>query len=185
MSEAARIVEAAESRLRPLHRAAAQAWWEANVSATEENEARRVATELALSDALADPELYGAVTAARADGAEGLVRRQLDVLHDAALHRVFLLYPDPWPKARHHRRRFAGPENLAALHRVMAPGAELRLATDIPDYARHALEAVAASPGFALVSVADAPWPGWPGTRYEAKALAAGRRPQYLTFRRA
>ena len=66
----------------------------------------------------------------------------------------------------------------------MAPGAELRLATDIPDYARHALEAVAAAPGFAVVSVADAPWPGWPGTRYEAKALAAGRRPQYLTFRR-
>ena len=62
---------------------------------------------------------------------------------------------------------------------------ELRLATDIPDYARHALEAVAASPGFAVVSVADTPWPGWLGTRYEAKALAAGRRPQYLTFRRA
>ena len=57
----------------------------------------------------------------------------------------------------------------------MAPGAELRLATDIPDYARHALEAVAAAPGFAVVSVADAPWPGWPGTRYEAKALR--RRP--------
>jgi tRNA (guanine-N7-)-methyltransferase len=115
----------------------------------------------------------------------GDARDLLDVLPDAALARVFLLYPDPWPKARHHRRRFAGPENLAALRRVMAPGAELRLATDIPDYARHALDAVAASPGFTAASVADAPWPGWPGTRYEAKALAAGRRPQYLTFRRA
>jgi tRNA (guanine-N7-)-methyltransferase len=114
----------------------------------------------------------------------GDARDLLDLLPDAALARVFLLYPDPWPKARHHRRRFAGPENLAALHRVMAPGAELRLATDIPDYARHALDAVAAAPGFEVVSAADTPWPGWPGTRYEAKALAAGRRPQYLTFRR-
>ena len=67
----------------------------------------------------------------------------------------------------------------------MAPGAELRLATDIPDYAAHALEAVAAAPGFEVVAVRRTPpWPGWPGTRYEAKALAAGRRPQYLTFRR-
>ena len=101
-----------------------------------------------------------------------------------SLDRIYLLYPDPWPKARHQRRRFVSAENLAALARVMAPGAELRLATDIPDYARHALEAVAASPDFAVVSAAETPWPGWPGTRYEAKALAAGRRPQYLTFRR-
>ena len=114
----------------------------------------------------------------------GDARDLLDLLHDAALDRVFLLYPDPWPKARHHRRRFAGSENLAALHRVMAEGAELRLATDIPDYARHALEAVAAAPGFAVAAVGDTPWPDWPGTRYEAKALAAGRLPQYLTFRR-
>ena len=114
----------------------------------------------------------------------GDARDLIDLLPEAALARTFLLYPDPWPKARHHRRRFASTENLAALHRVMAEGAELRLATDIPDYARHALEAVAAAPGFAVLSVAAAPWPGWPGTRYEAKALAAGRRPQSLTFRR-
>ena len=103
---------------------------------------------------------------------------------DRSLLMLYLLHPDPWPKARHQRRRFASPENLAALHRVMAAGAELRLATDIPDYARHALDAVAATPGFTVVSVAEAPWPDWPGTRYEAKALDAGRRPQYLTFRR-
>ena len=58
----------------------------------------------------------------------------IDILPDGALGRVYLLYPDPWPKARHRDRRFAGPGNLAALARVMAPGAELRLATDIADY---------------------------------------------------
>ena len=67
----------------------------------------------------------------------------------------------------------------------MAPGAELRLATDIPDYARHALEAVAAAPGFDRgLRSPTRPGRAGPGTRYEAKALAAGRRPQYLTFRR-
>ena len=115
----------------------------------------------------------------------GDARDLIELLPDGALDRVFLLYPDPWPKARHQRRRFASVENLAALRRVMAPGAELRLATDIPDYAAHALEAVAAVPGFrVLPGPADVAWPGWPGTRYEAKALAAGRQPQYLTFRR-
>ena len=65
----------------------------------------------------------------------------------------------------------------------MAPGAELRLATDIADYAEHALAAVAAAPGLAGGARTPAtPWPDWPGTRYEAKALAAGRRPRYLTF---
>ncbi|HET9067075.1 MAG TPA: tRNA (guanine(46)-N(7))-methyltransferase TrmB [Amaricoccus sp.] len=114
----------------------------------------------------------------------GDARDLIDALPDGSLARVFLLYPDPWPKARHHRRRFASPENLAALRRVMLPGAELRIATDIADYARHALEAVADAPGFEVASAADTPWPGWPGTRYEAKALAAGRRPRYLSVRR-
>lgn len=112
----------------------------------------------------------------------GDARDLIDRLPGASLARVFLLYPDPWPKARHHRRRFASVENLAALHRVMVPGAELFLATDVPDYADHAREAVAAAPGFALLDRdAAQPFDGWPGTRYEAKALAAGRRPQYLT----
>jgi tRNA (guanine-N7-)-methyltransferase len=115
----------------------------------------------------------------------GDARDLIELLPDGALDRVFLLYPDPWPKARHRRRRFASVENLTALRRVMASGAELRLATDIPDYAAHTLEAAAAVPGFrVLPGPGDVAWPGWPGTRYEAKALAAGRRPQYLTFRR-
>lgn len=115
----------------------------------------------------------------------GDARDLIDGLPDGVLERVFLFYPDPWPKLRHHGRRFASEENLAALGRVMAPGAELRIATDIPDYARHALEAVAATPAFELASISGEAWPGWPGTRYEAKALAAGRVPQYLTCRRA
>lgn len=111
----------------------------------------------------------------------GDARDLIELLPPACLGRVFLLYPDPWPKARHHRRRFASAENLALLAGPMTAGAELRIATDIPDYADHARAAVEAAPDFRLAGDAAEPWPGWPGTRYEAKALAAGRRPAYLT----
>lgn len=113
----------------------------------------------------------------------GDARDLIECLPAAAIGRVFLLYPDPWPKARHHRRRFMNPENLALLAPAMALGAELRVATDIPDYAGHAREAVAAGVGFRdATGDPFRPWAGWPGTRYEAKALKAGRVPQYLTF---
>jgi tRNA (guanine-N7-)-methyltransferase len=119
----------------------------------------------------------------------GDARDLLEVLPPASIARVFLLYPDPWPKLRHHRRRFVGPENLAALARVMVPGAELRIASDIPDYVAHALAALAGARDFEAVVAGPPgwaePWPGWPGTRYEAKALREGRAPHYLTFRRA
>ena len=118
----------------------------------------------------------------------GDARDLIDVLPDASIGQVFLLYPDPWPKRRHHKRRFVGRENMDALARVMAPGACLRLATDIADYARHALEVIGPDPRFEWLAARPAdwrrPWAGWPGTRYEAKALAAGRIPHYLTFRR-
>lgn len=118
----------------------------------------------------------------------GDARDLMDVLPAGSVAQVFLLYPDPWPKRRHHRRRFVGPENLDQLARVMAPGALLRLATDIPDYARHALAETARDGRFAWTAETPpdwhSPWPGWPGTRYEAKALREGRRPHYLTFRR-
>lgn len=113
----------------------------------------------------------------------GDARDLIELLPDGGLARVFLLYPDPWPKARHVRRRFMHPENLALLARAMAPGAELRVATDIADYADHARAVAAAAPGFRRAPRDErAPWPGWPGTRYEAKALVAGRVPQYMTF---
>jgi tRNA (guanine-N7-)-methyltransferase len=110
------------------------------------------------------------------------------VLPAASIGRVFLLYPDPWPKARHQKRRFVNPPQLEQLARVMALGAELRIATDIEDYVRHTLERMFADPRFAWTAERPAnwrePWPNWPGTRYEAKALREGRRPHYLTFRR-
>lgn len=115
-------------------------------------------------------------------------RAVIDWLVPASLDRVWLLYPDPWPKARHRKRRFISADTLAALARVMKPGAELRFATDIADYADWALRRIAASPDFDWTARrADdwrTPWQPWPGTRYEQKAIAAGRRPCYLTFRR-
>ncbi|MFV0333900.1 MAG: tRNA (guanine(46)-N(7))-methyltransferase TrmB [Tropicimonas sp.] len=117
----------------------------------------------------------------------GDVRDLFDVLPEASVSRAFLLYPDPWPKARHHRRRFVTPGYLEPLARVMKPGAELRVATDIPDYVRQTLEQVPRH-GFAWTAErpADwrAPWADWFSTRYEQKALREGRRPHYLTFLR-
>ena len=116
----------------------------------------------------------------------GDVRDLMELLPDACLARAFLLYPDPWPKARHHGRRFVTPEHLEPLARILAPGAELRVATDIPDYVRQTLEEVPKA-GFAPLGDPErchTPWPDWRPTRYEVKALREGRRPHYLTFRR-
>ena len=114
----------------------------------------------------------------------GDVRDLFDVLPPASIARAFLNYPDPWPKARHHKRRFVTPQHLGPLHRCLAPGAEFRVATDIPDYVRQTLEAVPAA-GFDRVDhPMDRPWDDWPSTRYEQKALREGRSPHYLTFRR-
>lgn len=116
----------------------------------------------------------------------GDARDLLDALPDACLDRVFLLYPDPWPKARHARRRFTSVENLAVLARVLKPGAELRVATDIPAYVAHTRESLAALPELFETVARDPspPWPDWHRTRYEAKALRAGRAPTYLGFTR-
>ena len=118
----------------------------------------------------------------------GDARDLLDVLPPASLARAYLLYPDPWPKARHHRRRFVTPEHLDPLARALRPGAELRVATDIPDYVRQALLEVPRA-GFRWLAEGPgdwrAPWDGWVRTRYEAKALREGRAPHYLRFARA
>lgn len=117
----------------------------------------------------------------------GDARDLMDVLPPESVAKAFLLYPDPWPKKRHHRRRFVTAEHLEPLHTVMAPGAELRIATDIPDYVRQALEEVPKA-GFEWQAERAAdwrtPWPDWTRTRYEAKAVREGRTPHYLTFKR-
>ncbi|MEM7211086.1 MAG: tRNA (guanine(46)-N(7))-methyltransferase TrmB [Pseudomonadota bacterium] len=116
-------------------------------------------------------------------------RDVMDVLPAASIQRAFLLYPDPWPKTRHHKRRFVNPEQIEMLARVLAPGAHLRVATDIEDYVRHALEAMDRDGRFEWLAERPddwrVPWSDWPGTRYEAKALREGRKPHYLTFVRA
>lgn len=113
----------------------------------------------------------------------------LDWLPPASLDRVDLLYPDPWPKKRHWKRRFVSPENLARIARALKPGGTFRFASDIPAYVEWTLGHVAVDDRFAwTAATADdwtKPFPDWPGTRYEAKALAAGRVPTYLAFRRA
>ena len=114
----------------------------------------------------------------------GDVRDLLEVLPPACLQKCFLNYPDPWPKTRHHRRRFVTQGYLTALARVMAPGAEFRVATDIADYVRQTLQEVPLA-GFDLVAQGSTPWEDWLSTRYEQKALREGRPPHYMTFRRA
>ncbi len=117
----------------------------------------------------------------------GDVRELFEVLPRASIARAFLLYPDPWPKRRHHRRRFVTPEHLQPLARVLKPGAIFRVATDIADYVRQTLEQVPRH-GFEWLARTPAdwrsPWEDWQSTRYEIKALREGRTPYYLTFRR-
>lgn len=117
----------------------------------------------------------------------GDARDMFDVLPEASISRAFLLYPDPWPKKRHHRRRFVTQDHLVPLARVLKPGAIFRVATDIPDYVRQTLEEVPQA-GFEWLAERPQdwrePWDDWYSTRYEQKALREGRTPHYLTFRR-
>ncbi len=115
-------------------------------------------------------------------------RLLIAALPSASIGRVFILFPDPWPKQRHHKRRIVAGETLAALAAIMTDGAELRLATDDLDYLAWMLARVPAHPAFAWLADRPSDWrvrpTDWPATRYEAKAIAAGRRPYFLRFRR-
>ncbi len=117
---------------------------------------------------------------------EGDARDIVEALPDTSLGRVFILFPDPWPKTRHHKRRFLQTDMLDQLARVMAPGAELRFATDDKTYLVWALERLTAHPAFAWSAERAADWntrpADWPQTRYEAKAIKG--RPAFLRFRR-
>ncbi|MEO9874401.1 MAG: tRNA (guanine(46)-N(7))-methyltransferase TrmB [Anderseniella sp.] len=114
------------------------------------------------------------------------IRPRLDQLGDQTISRAFLLFPDPWPKLRHHKRRFVNQANLNRLHRIMKPGAEFRVASDIDHYIGWSLREVAAHGGFTPLS--DNPEDrrqrpaDWPQTRYEAKAVREGRTSEYLRF---
>jgi len=112
----------------------------------------------------------------------------LDHLAPGSLGRVFLLFPDPWPKLRHHKRRFVQTETLALLANRMAKGGELRIGTDHADYGLWILRHMAASPDFSwevtrLSDCLTRP-DDWPQTRYEAKAVREGRSSIYLSYRR-
>jgi tRNA (guanine-N7-)-methyltransferase len=113
-------------------------------------------------------------------------RLLLDALAPASIGRVFILFPDPWPKRRHHKRRLVAPATLDRLAIVMQPGDELRLATDDRDYLAWMLEHLTAHPEFVWLARSPADWrerpADWPATRYEEKARIAGRTPVFLCF---
>lgn len=119
-----------------------------------------------------------------ADDARLLIR----AFPDASLARAFILFPDPWPKTRHHKRRFVARPTLDMLARVLVDGAELRCATDDPSYQPWMVEHACQHPDFEWLAERTGDWKqrpaDWPSTRYEQKALANGRVPMFLRLRR-
>ena len=114
------------------------------------------------------------------------VRLLLPALPEGCLDRAFVLFPDPWPKKRHADRRFIGPDNLDALARLLADGAELRVASDDPVYQTWVLRHAPIHPAFEWRVNGPDDWRArpedWVPTRYEAKALRQGRTPMYFRF---
>jgi tRNA (guanine-N7-)-methyltransferase len=116
------------------------------------------------------------------------IRILLDALAPASLERVFILFPDPWPKTRHHKRRLVSTATLNRLAMLMRPGAELRLATDDRNYLAWMLEHATRHPAFEWLARRPLDWrerpADWPPTRYEEKARAVGRTSAFLRFAR-
>ena len=112
----------------------------------------------------------------------------LNWLPEASLSRAFVLFPDPWPKKRHRERRIFAPALLDKLGRVLRPGAELRFASDIADYAEAAIEHANAHPDFEVVGIFTSEYRAtasdWPVTRYEEKASKQGRSSTFISMRR-
>jgi tRNA (guanine-N7-)-methyltransferase len=146
----------------------------------------------------AEPYVNGVVAALSALEARGLGGRikihpddtisLLNWLPEASLSRAFVLFPDPWPKKRHRERRIFSPVLLDRLGRVLRPGAELRFASDIADYAEAAIEHATAHPDFEVVGMFTsenrATASDWPVTRYEEKASKQGRSSTFISMRR-
>jgi tRNA (guanine-N7-)-methyltransferase len=116
------------------------------------------------------------------------VRPLLEGLAPASLERVFILFPDPWPKARHHQRRIINPAMLDTLARLLADDGELRLATDDQDYLVWMLRHLEAHGEFDWTATCADDWrrrpDDWPDTRYEAKNRSGGPGPTFLTYLR-
>ena len=112
------------------------------------------------------------------DDARSLLRD----LPDACLDKLFLLFPDPWPKTRHAKRRFVHPVTLPLLARVLKTGAEWRVASDDPTYQAWVRDVMGVQTHFTVAPPATVRPDGWPPTRYEAKALRSGRQPLYWSF---
>jgi tRNA (guanine-N7-)-methyltransferase len=116
------------------------------------------------------------------------VRPFLDRLPDGCLTRLFVLFPDPWPKRRHADRRIVQFETVATFSRILKPGGELRLATDDPTYLRWMLARVTGRSDLRWMARRGVDWRArpddWPQTRYEAKAIAEGRPPAFLRFQK-
>lgn len=112
----------------------------------------------------------------------------VDALPDNAIDRIYVLNPDPWPKSRHHKRRIISPENLDRFARIMAPGAQLIMTTDVDDLAEWMVLQASRHPAFTWTAESQQDWhtppPDWQPTRYEQKGIKAGRRQSYFVFER-
>lgn len=115
---------------------------------------------------------------------DGDARDLLEVLPEASFERIYLLFPDPWPKARHNKRRFVSAENVSHFHRILKQEGLFLFASDIEEYVSWTREHVAAHGGFREEGDPVEPFENWIQTRYEAKARREGRGSTYLTFRR-
>jgi tRNA (guanine-N7-)-methyltransferase len=119
---------------------------------------------------------------------DGDARELIARLPDASVQRVFILFPDPWPKTRHHKRRLIGAETVAELARVLRPGGRLRFASDWADYVDWALERITANPAFRWTAERAGDWRSPPAdhvtTRYEEKRLGDCA-PVFLDFMRS
>lgn len=118
----------------------------------------------------------------------GDVRDVLPNIADESLDGLYILFPDPWPKARHNKRRILSSEFIAEVHRILKPGAPLYFASDIIDYVDWTLTRIDAHGGFGFTPKDKSdfltPYEGWPGTRYQKKAIREGRVPHYFIFTR-
>jgi tRNA (guanine-N7-)-methyltransferase len=118
----------------------------------------------------------------------GDARPLLRALPPGSLQRVFILFPDPWPKKPHHKRRIVSSTTLGEVARLLRPGGELRIGTDVAEYAAAILAVAGHSPALHWTARSPQDWrqrpPDWPQTRYEAKAIAAGRRCYFFRFER-